>query len=65
MDRPIDRPTHKVVVNDAGQHALWPAYRDNAPGWRDAGFMGSGDDCRKHVAEVWADIRPTSLPRER
>ena len=28
---------YRVVVNDEEQYALWPAHKDNAPGWRDAG----------------------------
>jgi len=51
----------KVVVNDERQHAIWPAHRDNAPGWRDAGFAGDEQQCAAHIAEVWPDIQPASL----
>ncbi|MBN6038826.1 MbtH family NRPS accessory protein [Amycolatopsis sp. 195334CR] len=59
----MDRPVAKVVVNDEGQHALWPAFRENAPGWRDEGFRGSESACLAHIAEVWPDIRPLSERR--
>jgi MbtH protein len=54
----------KVVVNGEEQYSIWPADRENAPGWRDAGFAGSKDDCLAHIDEVWTDLRPRSV-RER
>lgn len=54
----------KVVVNDEQQYALWPAHRDNPPGWRDAGCAGTREVCTAYVAEVWTDMRPTSLRGE-
>jgi len=54
---------YKVVVNDEEQYSIWPAERDNAPGWRDAGKQGSKEECLAHVDEVWTDMRPLSLRR--
>lgn len=51
----------KVVVNGEQQYALWPAHRDNPPGWQDAGCAGSLETCRAYVTEMWTDMRPTSL----
>ena len=31
-----DDMLYKVVVNDEEQYSIWPAYKENAPGWRDA-----------------------------
>jgi MbtH protein len=51
----------KVVVNHEEQYSLWPSYRENPPGWRDAGKSGSKDECLAYVKEVWTDMRPLSL----
>ena len=55
---------YKVVVNDEEQYSIWPAERDNAPGWRDAGKQGSKEECLAHVDEVWTDMRPLSLRKQ-
>jgi len=51
----------KVVVNHEEQYSLWPSYRENPPGWRDAGKSGSKEECLAYVKEVWTDMRPLSL----
>ena len=55
---------YKVVVNDEEQYSIWPAGRENAPGWHDAGFTGGKEECLAHIQEVWTDLRPRSV-RER
>ena len=52
---------YNVVVNDEEQYSIWPVGRDNAPGWRDAGFHGSRQECLDHIGRIWTDIRPLSL----
>lgn len=52
---------YRVVVNDEEQYALWPAHKDNAPGWRDAGVSGAKEECLEHIGRVWTDMRPLSL----
>lgn len=52
---------YRVVVNDEEQYSIWPAHRENALGWRDAGRGGSKDDCLAWIGEVWQDMRPRSL----
>ena len=56
-----DTTTYKVVVNHENQHSLWPADRENAPGWNDAGMSGSKQDCLAYVDTHWTDLRPLSL----
>jgi len=51
----------KVVVNHEEQYSIWPAHRENALGWRDAGKSGSKEECLAYVKEVWTDMRPLSL----
>lgn len=53
--------TYKVVVNHEEQYSIWPADRENAPGWRDAGKTGLKDECLAYIKEVWTDMRPLSL----
>lgn len=59
-----DRTLYKVVMNHEEQYSLWPADRENAPGWRDAGKSGTREECLAHIKEVWTDMRPLSLRRE-
>ncbi len=56
-----DKTIYKVVVNDEEQYSIWPADRENAPGWKDAGKSGSKQECLDYVKEVWTDMRPKSL----
>jgi MbtH protein len=48
-------------VNHEEQYSIWPADRENAPGWRDEGKTGTKEECLAHVDEVWTDMRPLSL----
>ncbi len=58
------RSTYKVVVNHEEQYSIWPADRENALGWRDAGKTGTKDACLDYIKEVWTDMRPLSLRRQ-
>jgi len=54
---------YKVVVNHEEQYSIWPADRENAPGWSDAGERGTKKECLDYIREVWTDMRPLSLRR--
>lgn len=54
----------KVVLNHEEQYSLWPADRDNAPGWRDAGKQGTREQCLEYIQQVWSDMRPLSLRQQ-
>lgn len=56
-----DGTQYKVVLNHEEQYSIWPADRENAPGWKDEGFSGNKSDCLAHIEEVWTDMRPLSL----
>ena len=56
-----DTVTYKVVLNDEQQYSIWPADRENASGWRDAGKSGTTQECLAYIKEVWTDMRPLSL----
>ena len=50
-----DTTIYKVVVNDEEQYSIWPADRENALGWRDAGKTGTKAECLAYISEVWTD----------
>jgi MbtH protein len=52
---------YKVVVNDEEQYSIWDEDRPNPPGWHDAAFAGSKEECLAHIETVWTDMRPRSL----
>ena len=56
-----DRTIYKVVVNSEDQYSIWPAHRENALGWNDAGKTGTKEECLTYIKEVWTDMRPNSL----
>lgn len=60
----VDNTVYKVVVNHEDQYSIWPADKENALGWQDAGKTGTKAECLAHIKEVWVDMRPRSL-RER
>ena len=59
-----DTTIYKVVMNHEEQYSIWPADRENALGWNDAGKVGTKAECLAYIEEVWTDMRPRSL-RER
>jgi MbtH protein len=61
QEEPEDKTVYKVVVNHEEQYSIWPADRENPPGWRDAGKSGLKAECLAYVKEVWTDMRPLSL----
>lgn len=63
-DETEDTTIYKVVVNHEEQYSIWPADRENAPGWRDAGKQGLKAECLAYIEEVWTDMRPLSLRKK-
>jgi MbtH protein len=59
-----DTTIYKVVLNHEEQYSIWPANRENAPGWHDAGKSGPKAECLAYIKEVWTDMRPLSLRRK-
>jgi MbtH protein len=46
---------YKVIVNNMEQYSIWPANRENALGWRDAGKTGTKEECLAYIKQVWSD----------
>jgi MbtH protein len=56
-----DNRQYRVVVNHEEQYSIWPSDREIPAGWKDAGKVGSKQECLDFVKEVWTDMRPLSL----
>ena len=56
-----DTTVYKVVLNHEEQYSIWPAHKENALGWKDAGKTGKKAECLAYIKEVWVDMRPLSL----
>ncbi|GAA0712706.1 MbtH family NRPS accessory protein [Dactylosporangium roseum] len=52
-----------VLINDEDQYSLFPSELAVPGGWREAGFTGDREACRRYVDEHWTDMRPASLRR--
>lgn len=59
-----DTTIYKVVVNHEQQYSIWPADRENARGWSDAGKQGTKAECLDYIKQVWTDLRPLSLRKK-
>jgi len=60
-DEEEDKTIYKVVMNHEEQYSIWPEYRENPPGWNDAGKVGPKPEVLAYIKEVWTDMRPLSL----
>ncbi|MFD4294108.1 MbtH family protein [Rhodococcus sp. NPDC058532] len=63
MSNPFDdeEGTFFVLVNDEGQHSLWPTFADVPAGWTTVHGAASRQSCVEYVETNWTDMRPNSL----
>ncbi|WP_207001549.1 MbtH family protein [Trinickia mobilis] len=63
MTSPFDNKdaTFFVLVNDEGQHSLWPEYVAIPEGWNAKFGPEAKERCLEFVKENWTDMRPRSL----
>lgn len=63
MSNPFDDADAEflVLVNDEGQHSLWPVFADVPAGWSTAHGPAGREDCLQYVNDNWTDMRPRSL----
>ncbi|MFG2572648.1 MbtH family protein [Streptomyces sp. NBC_00704] len=63
MTNPFEDPegTYVVLVNDEGQHSLWPTFVDVPAGWQTAHPADTRDACLAYIETHWTDMRPRSL----
>ena len=50
-----------VLVNDEGQHSLWPSFADVPSGWKTVFGEDTRQACIDYVEANWTDMRPKSL----
>ncbi|MFI2508936.1 MbtH family protein [Streptomyces sp. NPDC018972] len=50
-----------VLVNDEGQHSLWPSFAAVPGGWTVVLEENSREACLEFVEAHWTDLRPRSL----
>lgn len=50
-----------VLVNDEGQHSLWPTFIEVPAGWQSKLGPESRAKCLAYVEANWTDMRPRSL----
>ncbi|MGY3676999.1 MbtH family protein [Streptomyces sp. TE33382] len=53
-----------VLVNDEGQHSLWPTFAEVPAGWSRVHGEATRQECLDYVEENWKDLRPKSLVQE-
>jgi MbtH protein len=58
-----DDASYFVLVNDEGQHSLWPETIQVPAGWTVAFGAAARQACVDHVETSWTDMRPRSLAR--
>jgi MbtH protein len=63
MPNPFDdeNGSFYVLVNDEGQHSLWPAFADVPEGWKTVFGAETRKSCLDYIEENWTDMRPKSL----
>jgi uncharacterized protein YbdZ (MbtH family) len=63
MTNPFDDEEGRffVLVNDEGQHSLWPSFVDVPAGWRTVHGEADRNECLEYIEENWTDMRPKSL----
>jgi MbtH protein len=53
--------TFHVLVNDEGQHSLWPSWKEVPAGWTIVHKSDKRAACLDYINANWTDMRPKSL----
>ncbi|MGW4094522.1 MbtH family protein [Nocardia sp. NPDC004750] len=63
MTNPFDDDNAQfyVLINQEGEHSLWPAFAAIPGGWSIAYGTANRSSCMEYVASHWVDMRPKSL----
>jgi MbtH protein len=63
VTNPFEDPdaNYFVLINDEGQHSLWPAFADVPDGWQVIFGEGGRQECLDFIEKSWTDMRPNSL----
>ena len=52
---------YHVLINEEGQHSLWPSFIDVPAGWTIVHQSDSRAACLEFINQHWTDMRPNSL----
>ena len=52
---------YHVLVNEEGQHSLWPSFIEVPKGWTIIHESDSRAACLEFITRHWTDMRPNSL----
>jgi MbtH protein len=47
-----------VLINNQGQHSLWPAAAEIPAGWSIACLQNARQACIEYIDKNWTDMRP-------
>ncbi|MFD0138876.1 MbtH family protein [Streptomyces sp. NPDC127159] len=63
MSNPFEDADGKylVLVNDEGQHSLWPSFVEVPAGWNVVVEETDRQTCVDYINTNWTDMRPASL----
>lgn len=53
-----------VLINEEGQHSLWPVFADVPDGWEIIFGEDKRQACLDFIEQNWTDMRPNSLIRQ-
>jgi MbtH protein len=65
MANPFDDENGRflVLVNEEGQHSLWPVFAEVPAGWTITHGPAGRAEAIAHIEEHWTDLRPLSLQK--
>jgi MbtH protein len=65
VTNPFEDPdaNYFVLINEEGQHSLWPIFADVPEGWEVIFGEAGRQDCLDFIETNWTDMRPNSLIR--
>jgi MbtH protein len=65
MNSAFDNPDgcFHVLVNEEGQHSLWPTFLPVPAGWTAVLRAANRSECQTYIDAHWTDLRPKSLDR--
>jgi MbtH protein len=63
MTSVFDNPNGRfhVLVNQEGQHSLWPGFVPVPAGWTAVLRAAARSECQNYIDTHWTDLRPKSL----
>ncbi|MBG9815732.1 MULTISPECIES: MbtH family protein [Bacillus] len=66
MTNPFDREdgVFLVLVNEQGQHSLWPSFAPVPDGWEKVFGEDTRNACIDYIQTHWQDLRPLNLTKE-